>query len=153
KYWRDSRELRGRRGVSWTKFSGALGLVGEIRAPVSGREFSISVLRGERLGSKWHESGSHRRLSKRLRAGSERAALQSLGAWTRRPYTSTSYASRWMCSDARRRIKTGTASRPRARAAYPGAAAQTRVVSRAGIRLDSRKSVRPFKGIICDDIS
>jgi len=35
----------------------------------------------------------------------------------------------------------------------PGAAAQTRVVSRAGIRLDSRKSVRPFKGIICDDIS
>src|SRR5215510_11671734 len=35
----------------------------------------------------------------------------------------------------------------------PGAAAQTRVVSLAGIRLDSRKSVRPFKGIICDDIS
>jgi hypothetical protein len=35
----------------------------------------------------------------------------------------------------------------------PNAAAQTRVVSRAGIRLDSRKSVRPFKGIICDDIS
>src|SRR5215468_9284382 len=68
KYWRDSRELRGRRGVSWTKFSGALGLVGEIRAPVFGREFSISVLRGERLGSKWHESGSHRRLSKGLRA-------------------------------------------------------------------------------------
>src|SRR5262249_56751565 len=35
----------------------------------------------------------------------------------------------------------------------PGAAAQTRVVSMAGIRLDSRKSVRAFKGIICDDIS
>src|SRR5262249_45868593 len=35
----------------------------------------------------------------------------------------------------------------------PGAAAQTRVVSMAGIRLDSRKSVRSFKGIICDDIS
>src|SRR5262245_47586366 len=35
----------------------------------------------------------------------------------------------------------------------PGAAAQTRVVSLAGIRLDSRKSVRPFKGIICYDIS
>src|SRR5262249_59495137 len=35
----------------------------------------------------------------------------------------------------------------------PNAAAQTRVVSLAGIRLDSRKSVRPFKGIICDDIS
>jgi len=35
----------------------------------------------------------------------------------------------------------------------PGAAAQTRGVSLAGIRLDSRKSVRPFKEIICDDIS
>src|SRR5262249_55689347 len=35
----------------------------------------------------------------------------------------------------------------------PGAAAQTRVVSMAGIRLDSRKSARAFKGIICDDIS
>ena len=35
----------------------------------------------------------------------------------------------------------------------PGAAAQTRVVSLAGIRLDSRKSVRPFKGIICADVS
>ena len=35
----------------------------------------------------------------------------------------------------------------------PGAAAQTRVVSMAGIRLDSRKSVRSFKGIICVDIS
>jgi hypothetical protein len=34
-----------------------------------------------------------------------------------------------------------------------GAAAQTRVVSLAGIRLDHRKSVRPFKGIFCDDIS
>jgi hypothetical protein len=35
----------------------------------------------------------------------------------------------------------------------PNAAAQTRIVSVARIRLDSRKSVRPFKGIICDDIS
>jgi hypothetical protein len=35
----------------------------------------------------------------------------------------------------------------------PGAAAQTRIVSKARIRLDSRKSVRSFKGIICDDIS
>jgi hypothetical protein len=33
------------------------------------------------------------------------------------------------------------------------AAAQTRIVCVAGIRLDSRKSVRPFKGIICPDIS
>ena len=32
-------------------------------------------------------------------------------------------------------------------------AAQTRIVSVARIRLDSRKSVRPFKGIICADIS
>jgi hypothetical protein len=35
----------------------------------------------------------------------------------------------------------------------PNAAAQTRMVSVAKIRLDSRKSVRSFKGIICVDIS
>src|SRR5260370_3347063 len=35
----------------------------------------------------------------------------------------------------------------------PGAAAQTRVASRAGIRLDPPKSTRLFKGIICDDVS
>ena len=35
----------------------------------------------------------------------------------------------------------------------PNAAAQTRIVSKAGIRLDSRKSVRSFKGIICVDIA
>ena len=40
-----------------------------------------------------------------------------------------------------------------ARAASPSGAAQTRIVSVAGIRLDPRKSVRPFKGIVCDDIS
>ena len=34
-----------------------------------------------------------------------------------------------------------------------GIAAQTRMVSLARIRLVSRKSVRPFKGIICADIS
>src|SRR5215468_9157808 len=34
-----------------------------------------------------------------------------------------------------------------------GAAAQTRMVSVARIRLVSRKSTRVFKGIICDDIS
>ena len=34
-----------------------------------------------------------------------------------------------------------------------GAAAQTRVVSMAGIRLGSGGSARAFKGIICDDIS
>ena len=35
----------------------------------------------------------------------------------------------------------------------PGAAAQTQVVSVAGIRLGSWESARAFKGIICDDIS
>src|SRR6516165_8723560 len=35
----------------------------------------------------------------------------------------------------------------------PDVAAQTRIVSVAGIRLDHRKSVRPFKGIFCHDIS
>ena len=39
------------------------------------------------------------------------------------------------------------------RAAPPTVAAQTRIVSKARIRLDSRKSVRSFKGIICVDIS
>ena len=32
-------------------------------------------------------------------------------------------------------------------------AARTRIVSTAGIRLDPRKTARPFKGIFCDDIS
>jgi hypothetical protein len=36
---------------------------------------------------------------------------------------------------------------------FPHPAAQTRIGSVARIRLDSRKSVRPFKGIICDAIS
>ena len=35
----------------------------------------------------------------------------------------------------------------------PGAAAQTRVVSMAGIRLGSWESARAFKGIICADVS
>jgi hypothetical protein len=35
----------------------------------------------------------------------------------------------------------------------PNAAAQTRVVSLAGIRLGSWESARAFKGIICVDIS
>jgi hypothetical protein len=35
----------------------------------------------------------------------------------------------------------------------PNAAVQTRMVSVAEIRLDRHKSTRPFKGIICDDIS
>src|SRR6516164_1434079 len=39
-------------------------------------------------------------------------------------------------------------SRHSARAAPPTVAARTRIVSAAGIRLDHRKSVRPFKGIL-----
>src|SRR2546429_1904021 len=35
----------------------------------------------------------------------------------------------------------------------PTVSAQTRIVSAAGIRLDHRKSVRPFKGIFCNNIS
>ena len=35
----------------------------------------------------------------------------------------------------------------------PNAAAQTRVVSLAGIRLGCWESARAFKGIICDDVS
>src|SRR5262249_49724492 len=35
----------------------------------------------------------------------------------------------------------------------PGAAAQTRTVSVARIRLGSWESARAFKGIICDDVS
>jgi len=41
----------------------------------------------------------------------------------------------------------------RTQAAYSGAAAETPIVSAARIRLDPRKSVRSFKGIICGDIS
>ena len=39
-----------------------------------------------------------------------------------------------------------------ARAAPPTVAARMRIVSAAGIRLDHRKSVRPFKGIFCHDV-
>src|SRR6266446_5616574 len=39
------------------------------------------------------------------------------------------------------------------RAAPPTVAARTRIVSAAGIRLDHRKSVRPFKGRFCNNIS
>jgi hypothetical protein len=40
-----------------------------------------------------------------------------------------------------------------ARAAPPTVAARTRIASAAGIRLNHRKSLRPFKGIFCHDIS
>jgi hypothetical protein len=39
------------------------------------------------------------------------------------------------------------------RAASPQLAAQTRIISAARIRLDFRKSVRRYKGIICADVS
>ena len=42
---------------------------------------------------------------------------------------------------------------PRCRERIPSAAAQTRIVSKARIRLDSRNSVRSFKATICVDIS
>ena len=52
---------------------------------------------------------------------------------------------------------TGSLGKPRSwptpELRIPNAAAQTRVVSKARIWLDSRKSVRPFKGIICNDVS
>src|SRR6516225_856939 len=66
----------------------------------------------------------------------------------------------WCCWFCRRRIIFGpTCARGRGMlAAGPelritGAAAQTRMVSVARIRLGSWESVRLFKGIICDDIS
>ena len=40
-----------------------------------------------------------------------------------------------------------------ARTAPPTVAARTRIVSAAGIRLNHRKSARPFNGIFCADIS
>ena len=52
---------------------------------------------------------------------------------------------------AERLLKTPAEPGPELRIA--GAAAQTRVVSMAKIRLDRRKSTRLFKGIICHDIS
>ncbi len=42
---------------------------------------------------------------------------------------------------------------PQARVRVLGTAAQTRMVSVARTRLEPRKSARPFKRIICDDIS
>src|SRR5262245_34442213 len=94
---------------------------------------------------------------------------RSLGA------ESPAQSEQWCCWFGRRRIISGSAEnrgssrpsaidRPPAQASplrsyirpelrFPHAAAQTRIVSVARIRLDSRKSVRPFKGIFCDDIS
>src|SRR5262249_14377884 len=94
---------------------------------------------------------------------------RSLGA------QSPAQSEQWCCCFGRRRIISGSAEnrgssrpsaidRPPAQASplrsyirpelrFPHAAAQTRIVSVARIRLDSRKSVRPFKGIFCDDIS
>src|SRR6266404_8425935 len=46
-----------------------------------------------------------------------------------------------------------TPAEPSPELLIPSAAAQTRVVSMAAIRLGSWESARAFKGIICDDIS
>ena len=73
---------------------------------------------------------------------------------------SPAQTAQWCCWFCRRRIIFGPtcarwcgmlAAGPELR--ITGAAAQTRMVSVARIRLVSRKSTRLFKGIICDDIS
>jgi hypothetical protein len=53
----------------------------------------------------------------------------------------------------RRMMANVRAEQPSAELPIPNAAAQTQIVSKARIRLDSRKSLRSFKGIICVDIS
>jgi hypothetical protein len=58
---------------------------------------------------------------------------------------------RMMANVRARLLKTPAEPSPELR--ISGAAAQTRVVSLAGIRLGSWESARAFKGIICDDIS
>jgi transposase len=61
----------------------------------------------------------------------------------------------WECARARL-VSPAQASLPRSwptpELRIPNAAAQTRIVSKARIRLDSRKSMRSFKGIICTSI-
>ena len=92
--------------------------------------------------------------SKPVRLGVRDHHTRSLGA------ESPAQTEQWCCWLCRRRIIFGpTCARGRGMlAAGPelritGAAAQTRMVSVARIRLVSRKSTRLFKGIICDDIS
>jgi hypothetical protein len=53
----------------------------------------------------------------------------------------------------RRMMANVRAEQPSAELLIPGSAAQPRIVSKAKIRLNSRKYVRSFKGIICADIS
>src|SRR6266516_1844673 len=56
-------------------------------------------------------------------------------------------------ANARRRTLLVDPGSTRPELRIPNAAAQTRIVSVARIRLDSWKSLRTFKGIICADIS
>src|SRR5262245_58362081 len=95
-------------------------------------------------------------------AGGVRGASRSGSASDTRSLCAESPAqtAQWCCWFCRRRIIfEPTCARGRGMlAAGPelritGAAAQTRMVSVARIRLVSRKSPRLFKGIICDDIS
>jgi hypothetical protein len=66
-----------------------------------------------------------------------------------RQFVPYSDAARWPIS-AQNTAEDPGSTRPELR--IPNAAAQTRIVSVARIRRDPRKSVRPFKGIICGDI-
>jgi hypothetical protein len=66
--------------------------------------------------------------------------------------TPTSFGGAQMLA-ARRERPARDAAQSRPELHLPSGAAQPRIVSVARIRLDSRKSVRPFKGIICADIS
>jgi hypothetical protein len=66
--------------------------------------------------------------------------------------TPTSFGGAQMLA-ARRERPARDAAQSRPELHLPSGAAQPRIVSVARIRLDSRKSVRPFKGIIYDDIS
>ena len=78
----------------------------------------------------------------------KRTAASSLGRWFRsKTIVAVSDSSRTEGAGPPR----GTSRAPR-QDRIPNAAAQTRIVSKARIRLDSCKSVRSFKAIICFDI-
>jgi hypothetical protein len=73
-----------------------------------------------------------------------------------RPVASSRVRNRWNCRSSRSgvaRARIPAEILAYARAAFPNAAAQTRMVSVARNRLDPRKSCATFKGIFCHDIS
>jgi len=63
------------------------------------------------------------------------------------------FSSRWTIDDRRVREDARGMLAPGPSCVPPGAAAQTRMVSVARIRLGSWESARAFKGIVCDDVS